>query len=117
MIALLSGGLAPFLRLLARLVTAQAGEPLADDWIPHTRSPLGSRRTRELARRGAFVGARKVGRIWLIPRAVLNAYVERAGATANDNGDEGASEAVSDLAREMGYSLSPSANRRRRGTR
>lgn len=118
-IALVSGAMLPFVRLLARLVAPQAAEQTSDEWIPHNRSPLGARRTRELARRGAFPGARKVGRKVLIPRAELNAYIEREGRAplANDNGDEGASDAVSDLAAELGYTLSPSVAVARRRAR
>lgn len=109
-IALLCGAALPLWRLLAGLLRPQAAEETSAEWIPHTRSPLGARRTRELARRGAFPGARKVGRTWLIPCAVLNAYVEREGTAplANDNGDEAANDAVRDLAADLGYALAPS---------
>ena len=118
-IALLCGVALPLWRLLAWLMRPQAAEETSAEWIPHTRSPLGARRTRELALRGAFPGARKVGRIWLIPRGALNAYVEREGAapSANDNGDEGANDAVRDLAADLGYTLAPSATGARRRSR
>lgn len=109
--ALLSGAFQPFLRELSRLVTPQASEEEeGDGWIPHTRSSLGARRTRELARRGAFPGAKKVGRKWLVPRAELAAYIEREGVAplGNDNADEGANEDVRALAADMGYALVPS---------
>lgn len=113
--AALAGVMLPFFQLLAWLLAPQAAENEGADWIPHNRSPLGCRRTRELARSGAFPGARKVGRKWLIPRAVLNAYVEREGApSANDNADEATSTDVADLAAKLGYSLSPSKASMRR---
>lgn len=113
-LALLCGALQPFLQLLCRLVAPQANDQTSDEWIPHTRSPLGARRTRMLARRGVFPGARKVGRTWLIPRAGLNAYVEREGCapSANDNG-EGVNEDVRDMAAELGYSLTQGTGRSR----
>lgn len=119
-IAMLCGAVLPLWRLLASLLVApQVAEETSAEWIPHTRSPLGARRTRELARRGAFPGARKVGRRWLIPRTVLNAYVEREGLAplANDNGDEGANDAVRDLAAKLGYTLSPPTSCTRRRAR
>jgi hypothetical protein len=75
--------MAAALRGLARLLAPFIREELAgeerEEWISHRRSPLGARRTRELARRGAFPGAKRHSRNWLIPRAELNAYIEREG--------------------------------------
>lgn len=111
--AALAGAMLPFLQLLAWLLAPQSAENEGAEWIRHDRSPLGARRTRELARRGAFPGARKVGRTWLIPRAEMDAYVERAGAapSANDNAG-GTSADVADLAASMGYTLTPATRGR-----
>lgn len=116
-IALLSGAALPLWRLLARLVAPQATEETSDEWIPHTRSPLGARRTCVIVRTGKLPGSRKVGRVWLIPRAALDDYIRREGTApaVNDNGDEGAVDGMADLAAELGYTLSPpeSSTRRR----
>lgn len=115
-IALLSGAALPLWRLLAPFLV-HTGEATSDDWIKHTESPLGERKTRQMCCRGIFLGARKVGRTWLIPRAEMEAYIREHGSSraANDNGDEGANDAVRDLAAKLGYSLTSDTARSRRG--
>lgn len=121
--AMLAGPLQALAVALAAAITAAVAnmpgdenEPSGDEWIRHDRSPLGARRTRELAKRGAFRGARKVGRKWLILRSELDAFIQREGTTspANDNADEGADPAVQSLAKDMGYDLTPSDSEQRR---
>lgn len=116
--AMLASALHPFVLGLATLLLSDPVES-PEEWIRHDRSPLGARCTRELAKRGAFPGARKVGRRWLIPRAALSEYIEREGAapSANDNAEEETSADVADLATKLGYALTPSkasARRKRR---
>lgn len=54
--------LRPLARLLAPLIREELSGDAREEWIPHRRSPLGARRTCELARSGAFPGARKDGK-------------------------------------------------------
>lgn len=115
--AALNGATLPLTDLLTALLVPLLFEGANDsdtaDWIPHDRSPLGGRRTRELAARGAFPGARKVGRKWLVPRMALDEYIERTGHGAPANEDaEGTSTDVADLASEMGYALTPLQRKR-----
>lgn len=113
-IALLSGAALPLWRVLAPFLV-RMGEATSDDWIPHTRSPLGARKTRQLCCRGVFPGARKVGRTWLIPRPEMEAHIREHGSSqaANDNGDEGTNEAVRDMAAALGFSLTSRTERQR----
>ena len=108
MFALLSGAMLPFLQLLSWLLVQQMAENEGAEWMPHTRSPLAPRIMRELVAKGAFPGARKLGKTWLIRRAEFTAHVEQKGrcaTTANDN-EEGDS-AVERLAADMGYVMAP----------
>lgn len=68
-------------RLLAPYVAAQLSRAPADDWCDQATSPLGQRRHRELAKRGAFP-AFKDGRKWRARRADVEAYIraQRPGA-------------------------------------
>lgn len=50
----------------------------AGEWIDQKRSPLGKRRHLELARSGR-IPHRKIGRLVLIRREDINAYLEREG--------------------------------------
>lgn len=75
MFALLSGAMLPFLQLLSWLLVQQMAENEGAEWMPHTRSPLAPRIMRELVAKGAFPGARKLGKTWLIRRAEFTAHV------------------------------------------
>lgn len=73
--------LRPFARLLAPLVAAELASAAGEDWIDQETSPLGRRKHRELAKRGAFP-AHKDGRRWRARRADVDAFIEaqRPGA-------------------------------------
>lgn len=62
-------------RLLAPYLAAELRRAPADDWCDQDTSPLGRRRHRELAKRGAFP-AFKDGRRWRARRADVEAYIQ-----------------------------------------
>lgn len=110
-------------RLLARLLVPHIAEELrrssADDWIDQTCSPLGRRRHRELAARGAFP-ASKDGRLWRARRADVDAYITSmrrgavpCGAPSHDATSPRESD-VRALLAEVGLDLAPPAERRTR---
>lgn len=83
-------------------------------WTPHHRSPLGTRKTAALCREGAFPGARKVGRRWLIPTTELDAWILQHGAPRLRKGppeNDGREEqwSVDALARSIGLASTGTA--------
>jgi hypothetical protein len=77
--------------MLAQAAALRVGADSAGgDWIPVTTSPLGKRRTLELARAGAIESA-KIGRKIVVRASSLLAFIEthaRGLAVANDHADD-----------------------------
>ncbi|MEZ4297393.1 MAG: helix-turn-helix domain-containing protein [Polyangiaceae bacterium] len=115
----IAAALMPLARILAPLVAEELRGAPAEEWIPHVASPLGARRTRELARSGAFPGAQKVGRKWLVPRVELNAFIARAGSAPpatvepRAHGTEDDDPEVRAVLAEAGLELTPKPSRSR----
>lgn len=66
-----------------RMITAGVAEAIdalkgSSDWIDQHHSPLGRRRHNALAREGKLA-SRKLGRLILIRRTDIDAYIEREG--------------------------------------
>jgi len=124
--ATIAAALRPLARLLAPLVAAELASAAGEDWIDQETSPLGRRKHRELAKRGAFP-AHKDGRRWRARRADVDAFIEaqrpgaaREGPTANhDTADDAAAHDAAVRAELAGAGLAlapgttPPARRRR----
>lgn len=73
---------AEILRAVETIIDAVAhAAPAAasDPWVPHTESPLGGRRTRDLVRSGAIPGHR-VGKVILVRQSAMDAFIEAHAA-------------------------------------
>lgn len=116
--------LRPLARLLAPLIREELSADAREEWIDQTCSPLGRRRHRELARRGAFP-AFLDGRRWRARRADVDAYIQaqRPGAPldtrqANDHATaEDDDHDVQAVLAEVGLELSPQRARPARSRR
>lgn len=60
--------------LLAKAAQLRQEAP-SDEWLPVSRSPIGTRRTLDLARRGVIESA-KIGRKVVVRAESLNAFIE-----------------------------------------
>lgn len=83
--------------LLARAAELRA-RSIADEWMPVARSPLGKRRTLDLARRGLIENA-KVGRKILVRASSLRAFIEEHERHVRDDEDLFGADAPSDRGR------------------
>lgn len=116
--------LRPLARLLAPLLREELSRCAAEDWIDQTCSPLGPRRHRELAKRGAFA-AHKDGRKWRARRVDVDSYIRAQGTcspleahAANDHApSEDDDRAVNAVLREHGLESTPKATGARRRSR
>lgn len=76
-------------------------EAESNEWVPVSRSPIGTRRTLDLARRGVIESA-KIGRKVVVRAESLNAFIERHRRIRVDHEEEnlfGADTPVPDLPR------------------
>jgi hypothetical protein len=75
------------------LQRAGAGTGEADPWIPHPRWPCASRRAAvALARSGALPGVRKLGKVFVVRRSALDAYIDAHGLDGKHDQGEDADE-------------------------
>lgn len=72
-------------QLLARAAELRARAP-SEEWVPVASSPIGKRRTLDLAREGTIESA-KVGRLVVIRASSLNAYIDQHRRRFEDEED------------------------------
>lgn len=95
--ATIAAALRPLARLLAPFVAAELASAAGEEWIDQETSPLGRRKHRELAKRGAFP-AHKDGRRWRARRADVDAFIEAQRPGARLEGPPAIHDAADDAA-------------------